>query len=141
MEGTSPFLKFSPKKTEEDKPSLQACSLIERAGREWKMCVLSQVSSKDRITWTSSAGGRAEPAQHLPFLLGVCGPEWERDLLTSHTSVSPRKEPHVGPGREPLDLPAYPTKDDPAWPQLPQHLWATVLHLTWTQLGIPNISF
>lgn len=56
------------------------------------MCVLSQVSSKDRITWASSAGWRAELAQHLPFLLGDCGLEWERDLPKSHRSVSLRKE-------------------------------------------------
>ena len=62
MEGTSPFLKFSPQKTEQEKPSLQACWLIERAGREWKMCLLSQVSSKDRMTWASSAGWKAELA-------------------------------------------------------------------------------
>ena len=102
MEGTSPFLKFSLKKTEQEKPSLQACWLIERAGREWKMCLLSQVSSKDRITWASSAGLKAELAQHLLFLLGDCGLEWERDLPKSHRSVSPRKEEDtLGPGGSP----------------------------------------
>lgn len=87
--------------------------------------------------WVESRAGSA-PA----FSAGRLWPRMREGFAQeSQICVPQKRRGHAGPRREPSDLPAYPTKDSPAWLQLPQHLWATVLHLTWTQLGIPNLSF